>query len=277
MAPAPGAPATPRRSPTDGWALSAAAREAFRRDGFLVLRGLTTPDDLAQIRQALATLYERLNDLPARHVVDLGDRASGPGDAQIPEINWTLRLVPRLASSLTFTRCRTIATALLGRPATHSGYDHAILKPPHNACATPWHQDEAYAARRGARGTVHFWIPMHEVPVEMGCMYYLPGSHRGPVWPHRPRGGAAGAHALEAIGVEPSAAVACPLAAGDATVHLPRTLHYSGPNSTGYPRLAWILEFGPRPGAWKVVGRALRRVLPARSSTVPPQGLNGIR
>jgi hypothetical protein len=31
-------------------------------------------------------------------------------------------------------------------------------------------------------------------------------------------------------------------------VHFPRTVHYTGPNRTGTPRLAWALEFGPRRG-----------------------------
>jgi len=255
-----GALAASLRSRAGGPPLGSGAREAFWRDGFLVLRGLTTPRDLTEIRRALLMLYERFAELPARQAVDLGERASGRGRAQIPEINWTIRLVPGLARTLAFARCRAIAEALVGRPMVHTGYDHAILKPPHNACATPWHQDEAYAARRAAQGTVHFWIPMQEVPVEMGCMHYVPGSHRGPVWPHRPRGGTVDAHALEAVGVDESTAVACPVGAGDATVHSPRTLHYSGPNTTGYPRLAWILEFGPRPGAWAIVRRLLHRL-----------------
>src|SRR4029079_17423601 len=54
------------------------------------------------------------------------------------------------------------------------------------------------------------------------------------------------AHALEAEDVDVSRAVACPLRAGDVTVHMPRTLHYPGPNLTATPRLAWSLEFGPR-------------------------------
>ena len=36
-------------------------------------------------------------------------------------------------------------------------------------------------------------------------------------------------------------------------MHLPYTLHHTGPNMTDEPRLAWILEFGPaRPRArWR--------------------------
>ena len=38
---------------------------------------------------------------------------------------------------------------------------------------------------------------------------------------------------------------------------MPRTLHYTGPNLTAIPRLAWSIEFGPRrPLAWRVMAKA---------------------
>jgi hypothetical protein len=50
---------------------------------------------------------------------------------------------------------------------------------------------------------------------------------------------------MEAIGGDVARAVACPLPLGGATIHLPRTLHYTGPNMTDRPRLAWGIEFAP--------------------------------
>ena len=58
----------------------------------------------------------------------------------------------------------------------------------------------------------------------------------------------AGVAVREAVDVDPRGAVACPLRVGDATVHVPRTLHFTGPNLTASPRMAWSLEFGPRRG-----------------------------
>src|SRR2546422_9486505 len=133
---------------------------------------------------------------------------------QIPEINWTLRLAPRVRGTLAFARCGALAEQLLRCRALHTGYDHAILKPPHNERATPWHQDQAYTEDRGPLCGVHFWIPMHEATVEMGCMHFIPGSHLGEVGPHRRR---ASAHVMEAETVATSAAVACPLPAGGGT------------------------------------------------------------
>jgi len=229
----------------------------FHERGFLVVPRLTTAADIEVIRRTLLALYRRFDALPRRQAVDLGEQAA-PEAPQIPEINWTIELAPSLRRTLAFQRCAEIAAQLLGRPARHTGYDHAILKPARNACATAWHQDEAYVADGARRPTVHFWIPLQDVSVEMGCMHYIPGSHLGPVRQHRRRGGSADAHALEAVDVDGSLGVACPVAAGGATVHLPRTLHYSGPNLTDEPRLAWILEFGAAPAPWCRVLGALR-------------------
>jgi hypothetical protein len=60
----------------------------------------------------------------------------------------------------------------------------------------------------------------------------------------------------EAVGVDAAAAIACPLPLGGATVHLPRTLHHTGPNLTAMPRLAWSLEFAPRGrSSWRTLFR----------------------
>ena len=134
--------------------------------------------------------------------------------------------------------------ALLGRPVEYR-FDHAIYKPAFNGRATAWHQDEAYSSIP-TLVTAHFWVPVQDVSVEMGCMQFIPGSHRERIRPHHRLERLRHAHALETDDVDTTRAVACPLRAGDVTVHFPRTLHYTGPNLTAVPRLAWSLEFGPR-------------------------------
>lgn len=233
----------------------------FYREGFLVIPRLTTPDDVAEIRRALNRLYARFHRLPRTQAIDLGDAARPDGVPQIPEINWTLRLAPRLRSTLAFARCREIAAQLFGGRAEHTGYDHAILKPPRNGRATPWHQDQAFTEDRGPFSSIHFWIALQPVTIEMGCMQFVPGSHLSPLLPHRPV--SEHAHAMQVDDVDLSTAVACPLPAGGATVHLPRTLHATGPNLTDEPRLAWGLEFGPPlppPPRWRAWLAALRRL-----------------
>jgi hypothetical protein len=80
--------------------------------------------------------------------------------------------------------------------------------------------------------------------------------------PHRSRAGTADGRALFAEDVDPTDAVACPLRGGMATVHRPTTLHFTGPNDTDEPRLAWILHFHrEKPRPLKVrVRRSLSRI-----------------
>ena len=249
--------------------LSTETIEQFHRDGFVRLERITTAEDLAHISQIMARLYRGYRDLARRrHAWELGP-GGADGMPQILEINQTLALEPSLADTVTFQRCRELAAALLGRPVVYR-FDHAIYKPAFNGRATAWHQDEAYTLDPRLV-SAHFWVPVQDVSLEMGCMQFIPGSHREKLRPHHRLEYLRHAHALETDQVDTSRAVACPLRMGDVTVHVPRTLHYTGPNLTAMPRLAWSLEFGPRRSLpfrlaakgrllWRRAGRAARSV-----------------
>lgn len=248
--------------------MSPATIAGFHRDGFAVLEQVTTAVDLEQISGIMARLYRRYEALERSGLAyDLGpggDRAR----PEILEINQTIALEAALETTLTFKRCRALAEALLGQPVEYR-FDHAIYKPPFNGRATAWHQDEAYNGRATAKYqngdytldprlvSVHFWVPMQDVTVEMGCMQFIPGSHRERLRGHHRLDHLRHAHALEADEVDAARAVACPLRLGDITVHFCRTLHCTGPNLTAIPRLAWSLEFGPRrPLPFRLVTKA---------------------
>jgi len=88
---------------------------------------------------------------------------------------------------------------------------------------------------------------MHDVSVEMGAMQFIPGSHKRGLLPHR--------HEDEPVHnvltvkdpIDASKAVACPLKMGGATFHHSETLHYTAPNATNQPRLAFPMEFQLKP------------------------------
>src|SRR5262249_56343946 len=165
--------------------------------GSRVVESVPSQSDPGRLRARRNTLFARFHELPGRHAFDLGDEGRHDGVQEIPEINWTTRLLPALKRTRTFRAARALAAELLAGPAEHTGYDHAILKPPHNGRATPWHQDGAYAGPEGLTTMVHFWIPLHDVSLEMGCMQFIPGSHLGPILPHHPRAHRHSAHLLE--------------------------------------------------------------------------------
>ena len=216
--------------------------ERFSRDGFAVLEHITTADDIARVRSLLDPLFEQFELLGERAFDLAGPRA--PGEApKSPEVNEAAVLVPELRETLTYQRCREVARKLLGVPVGYQ-FDHAIYKPPHNETPTAWHQDEAYNQEPIPLRSIHFWIPLQAATVQNGCMWFMPGSNHGPLLTHRiaSRRGAGGTLAVD--GLDASAAVACPLALGGATIHHPLTLHYTGANQSSDYRRAWILHFG---------------------------------
>ena len=221
----------------------------FARDGFLSIPALTAAADTERIRALLDPLFARFNTLGDRAVDLAGPREAGK-PLRSPEINEAVILQPQLKNTLTYVRCRQAARMLLGVPVGYQ-FDHAIFKAPHNLTPTAWHQDEAYSREPISLRSVHFWIPLQAVTQSNGCMWFIPGSHHGPLRQHRLLNARTDGSNRKVAGgtlitddVDDSKAIACPLAVGGVTVHHPLTLHYTGANQSDDCRRAWILHFG---------------------------------
>ena len=129
-----------------------------------------------------------------------------------------------------------------------TSWSHMIDKPPGTGRPTYWHQDEAYWEPSVEHRAVGAWMPLTECSVDMGCMQFLAGSHRGEILPHHSRRPDIRPDLYEVIDeIDEAAAVACPLPAGGATFHHLRTLHYTAPNVTDRPRRAYAIEFETTP------------------------------
>ena len=85
-------------------------------------------------------------------------------------------------------------------------------------------------------------------------MQFVPGSHKLEILPHHSIGHDVRVHGLELdetlVESVTRGAVACPLPPGGATIHLNRTLHYAGPNTSNIPRRAFIAGFGLPSTPW---------------------------
>ena len=214
----------------------------FETNGFATIDALTTASDIARVRSLLDPLFEKFDSLGER-AFDLAGPLVPGATPKSPEVNEAAVLEPRLRETLTYERCREVARHLLGVPVGYQ-FDHAIYKAPNNRTPTAWHQDEAYNHEPIPLRSIHFWIPLQPVSEENGCMWFIPGSHRGGLLNHgvTSRRGAGGTLAVDSL--DASSAVACPLNVGGATIHHPLTLHYTGANQSREHRRAWILHFG---------------------------------
>ncbi len=220
----------------------------FWREGFLTVRDVLEPEDLAEVKARIDVLLDKLDELPVGLAKDLGPYDENATSTRTLEVARTVELDPGLARTRAFRVCRQVSTELLGRPA-HYGFDHAIYKPPFNQTATNWHQDLAYMPDEAvAPRHVHIWLPLQTATVENGCMQFVPLSGNT-LLPHHPLNGDARSTVLETESFDRDQIVPCPVEAGGLTLHTPGTLHYTGPNDTADWRRAWILQFRPGPKA----------------------------
>mgnify|MGYP000973059593 CR=1 FL=1 len=215
----------------------------FHENGFLALDPITTEEELVWMRAAYDRIFAERAGRDEGNQFDLGGTDEEGVEARLPQILSPTKYAPELKEGLFRVNALAIARELLG-PEVQPRGDHAIFKPAGVGAATPWHQDEAYWDPRLEYRSISMWMPLQEATIENGCMWFLPGSHEWDIYPHQSIGADPRVHGLEVLGADTSGAVACPLKPGGVTIHLNRTLHYAGPNTSGIPRRALIMGFG---------------------------------
>lgn len=202
---------------------------AYRENGFVPVRGVISPDEAAEFYE-IARNYERTNP----------PLSAGAVFTQLVNC-WTndegmrrLTLHPNLAA---------VATKLAGT-ALRLWHDQILIKQPHNDAPTEFHQDQPYWPHANSPNPISAWIALCDVPVEKGCMSFLPGSHRRTDLPMQMLGDPRSLFTI-CPELEWSPRVTVPLRAGDCTFHHGRCAHMATPNRTDDPRVAHIVIFMP--------------------------------
>lgn len=217
----------------------------FWDDGFLAIARLVDDTTVAALRAAYDDIVEFRVESPT-------DRWLGGITRQV--------LVPSMVHPLfeanpALEAGREVMRDLFGCTHANRTYDMLIDKPPLHPHETPWHQDAAYFAQpvtepgfRLPLTSIQFWVALDDVDVDNGCMQFVSGRHgAGTVAHHVVAGHPDDDGRLigvdDPVGVGSEHAVACPLAAGGATIHTALTPHYTGPNrSADRPRRAYIFN-----------------------------------
>jgi len=215
---------------------------AYRRDGFLAVEGLLSPEEVAEAEAALDDLLH--GRVPGFEGV-MPEPALKPrwDDMSLPErVAATRKLwqfvghAPRLEALVHHPGLHRVLELVIGEPCRLI-QDMALLKPARVGSEKPWHQDMAYFDWSPPEKVIGVWLAIHPATIENGCMHVIPGSHRaGPV-PH--------VHArdcqIEDGRVQTERCVAVPLKPGGALFFASLLQHGTPPNDS--PERRWAIQY----------------------------------
>lgn len=207
----------------DPFPLDPAAVDHFAAHGHAVVRGLASPDE--------AAAYHPIIEAAAVAHAWNKDQIAEPGSYSrmfLQSFNlW--RVDERIARFTLARRFAGVAAALLGVERVRLYHDQALCKGPGGG-RTPWHQDHYYWPLDTDR-TITMWMPLIDLPEDVGSMTFADGSHLlGDL-------GGAGigketdrllAGIVDERGIPTTTHGA--MAAGDATFHHGWTVHSAGRN-----------------------------------------------
>ncbi len=221
--------ALPDRPPTT---LTTAQRDAFDRDGFVVVPDVADPLELAALTAELDELEAKVDAFLAGvegERIDIAERGA---------ITFTVHAVLRSPAARAFVRNPRLvgfAVDLLG-PDVNLYWDQAVYKKPEKPRRFPWHQDTGYTYVE-PQHYLTCWVALTDATVDNGCPWVLPGAHRSGTLLHRWID--IGWECLE----DAEGAVAAEVPAGGAVVFSSLTPHLTGPNTTAEVRKAYIVQY----------------------------------
>jgi ectoine hydroxylase-related dioxygenase (phytanoyl-CoA dioxygenase family) len=238
--------------------LDAAQREAYRRDGFIVVPDVLSSATLAALDAAVGTIVSRAASTTAHDdVYDLepSHTAAAP---RVRRIKRPHLLDPAFAAVTRDPSILAVLRALIG-PAIRFDQSKLNMKSAEYGSPVEWHQDWAFYPHTND-DLCAMGVMLDDCTEENGPLLCIPGSHLGPVLDHHANGAVVGAIDPAASGIDFSRAVACSGRAGSISVHHVRTLHGSALNRSARPRRllllqyaaadAWPLPASHQPGDW---------------------------
>jgi phytanoyl-CoA hydroxylase len=155
----------------------------------------------------------------------------------------------------------------LGQAQPQVWQSMVIVKPPQIGGEVRWHQDASFLASQ-PQSVIAYWFALDEATRDNGCMWVQPGGHRGPlreVFEHTCADAAPAMRTLDST-PWPTLAEAVPLEAGvgDLVVMHGLLPHFSAPNRSALPRMAYTLHATCASTTYSPHNWLKRRQLPVR-------------
>jgi len=243
------------------------ASAAYKKHGFLVVRGLLRPGEVEELRSGISSLIsdwpggpsvpESAFGLEEAHFTPLVDfdpslvESAGAATARCDTVRRLFRVSRHVDAFRRVAQDERLLAPLrehlvpAGSGPGESGVallqSMCLLKPPGSG-EKSWHQDQAYFRAEPIDRVAAWWVALDPTGVDNGCMVVQPGSHKAGIVPHAAPTPTAKT-AYRAVTAPTVGTVAVALEPGDALLFTGQTLHMTPPNRTGSRRWALQLHY----------------------------------
>lgn len=215
----------PRQFPSDAGTLSAEQVEFYRRNGFIRIRGIIEPEEAERFALETLRLREEWLALDVKDHREVFDQVIN---------TWTHSSIMK---DLVFHPRIVQAARMLAGVPLRLWHDHILIKNPGKSTPTQFHQDQPYWPHLGGENSLSLWIALRDVPVERGCMTFIPAQHNRRDLAAQDLKNPRSLFAL-APDMEWAERVTLPLRAGDCTFHHGRCPHMANANTSDDTRVS---------------------------------------
>lgn len=154
----------------EAYTLTEEQLNAYLKDGHIMVRGLASEALVNHYRPLITEEVKRLN----RETRPLEERDTyGKAFLQIQNLWEFSEMVKPFVFARRFAK---VAAELMGVRGVRMYHDQALFKEPGGG-HTPWHQDQIYWPV-DTDNTVTLWMPLVNIPMEVGSMTFVSGSHK---------------------------------------------------------------------------------------------------
>lgn len=235
--------------------------EQFHQQGFLVVEGVLSADEVAALQhdfdqwvedsRGQSQAWGETQDGRPRFDVESDHRPDHPSLRRVAS---PTEISPAFAHAALQSRMASIAGQLIGGSGARFHHSKVNSKLPHTATQVKWHQDFLFTPHSND-DIVTALLMVSDVTTENGPLQVIAGSHKGPLWSHWQDGRFTGSVEPEVEQANCQQPLACFGPSGSVCFMHTRLLHASAPNETEFPRTLFIsvyaaedaLPFGENP------------------------------
>ena len=209
----------------------------FQDNGYLLVKGLLSRDEAAQMRRETHELAERMDAAgqkdatwgSAKNVAQTPTRLQHCHDVQFYSAAFARLIVDE--------RFTLAASQIMQTPNVQLHHTKMFIKPPENGSPFPMHQDAPFFPHDN-HSMIAAIFHFDDASIEKGCVRVVPGSHKLGMLEHQREG----SFHLPPADYPVDEATPCPAEAGDVLFFSYLTIHGSGLNGSDEARTTMLVQ-----------------------------------